>query len=145
MIPDCQLFKLRSDIDVRNQVCALLSQRRWACTIRQHHVRQANRARQHIRSAPHVGKCSPCHSKTHSTVRNTDTTKIRNSICRNVETREREYSRTGIAVCHFIFYNHVTPRSEPSLRRRDNHLFQEIPCHLCKPKVHYRVHRRLYT
>jgi len=44
----------------------------------------------------------------YSTVPNTDTTKIHNSMIRNLEEREREYSRTGIAVYQFVFYNQIT-------------------------------------
>ena len=52
----------------------------------------------------------------YSTVPNTDTTKIHNSMIRNLETRVREYSRTGIAVHQLIFYTQIsldlTPLSE---------------------------------
>ena len=50
----------------------------------------------------------------YSTVPNTDTTKIHNSMIRNLETRGREYSRTGIAVYQFIFYNQITLGGPPS-------------------------------
>lgn len=43
----------------------------------------------------------------YTTVPNTDTTKIRNSMIRNLETRGREQSRTGIAVYQFISYNQM--------------------------------------
>jgi hypothetical protein len=129
----------------RNHVCVLLSQRRWACTIWQHHVRQANRAREHIRPAPHGGKCSPCHNKIHSTVPNTDTTKIYSSISRNSEMREREYSRAGIAVYQFLFYNQITPRIWAVLEKAGHPAFQESPYHLWNPKLYYHVHRRDIT
>ena len=52
-----------------------LLQRRWACTIRQHHVRQANRARKHIRPAPHAGMWPPWHTNLCSTVQTQTQTK----------------------------------------------------------------------
>ena len=109
MTYDFQLIKLRYDIGESNQACALLLQRQWASTIWQHHVRQANRARKQLRPATHAGKCSFLTPKyiLYSTVPNTDTSKIHNSIIRNLETKGREYSKTGIAVYQFISYNEI--------------------------------------